>query len=504
MNRNILLVEPNYKTKFPPLGLMKISAYHKELGDNVKFVKGISKKAAYHEVWDRIYVSTLFTYHWNITTKTIKYYKKLVHDDASRIFVGGILASLMKKELWEETGIVPITGVLSEPGVFGDDNDLIVENMIPDYKLFDKTEYDLSDKTERGLFDKTEHDLFDKTEYNYTLIDDSYFGYSTRGCVRKCKFCGVRTLEPEFIDYWGIKDYVNGIKASHGEKAHLVLFDNNILASKKIKEIIRDIKELGFEKGSKFSYEKNGQTYQKLRHVDFNQGVDAKLMANWKVKLLSEIALNPLRIAFDHIKDKKIYTSKVRVAEKYGIQNLSNYILYNYDDTPEELWQRLKINIDLNKELGLQIYSFPMKFIPLNAKDRSHIDQPRWNWQFIRGVQRILNVLKGTVMTKEDFFYRAFGENEEEFITILHMPERILMKRGKKPQSKEKEWLKKFNNLTPNEKQELLSILCDNRTEKKLLETATKTKNHNIKKILEFYLPAVPESKYYPLFKNSN
>ena len=41
MRRNILLVEPGYKTKFPPLGLMKISSYHKKLGDNVKFVKGI-------------------------------------------------------------------------------------------------------------------------------------------------------------------------------------------------------------------------------------------------------------------------------------------------------------------------------------------------------------------------------------------------------------------------------------------------------------------------------
>lgn len=476
-----MLVVPDYKTKFPPLGLMKISAYHKELGDNVKFIKGISKDAAYDKFWDRIYVSTLFTYHWKITTKTIKYYKWLVNDDSSRIFVGGILASLMKKELWEDTGIVPVTGVLSEPGVFGDDNNLIVENMIPDYNLFDET------------------------EHNYTLIDDSYFGYSTRGCVRKCKFCGVPTLEPEFIDYWGIKDYVNGIRALYGEKAHLVLFDNNILASKKFKEIIKDIKELGFEKGSKFSHEKNGQTFHKLRHVDFNQGIDARLMVEWKVKLLSEISLHPLRIAFDHIKQKKTYISKIRLAAKYGIQHLSNYILYNWQDTPQELWQRLKINIVLNKELGLKIYSFPMKFIPLYAKDRSHIDEPRWNWQFIRGVQRILNVLKGTVMTAEDFFYRAFGQNEEEFITILHMPEGIIMNRGKEPQSDEKEWIQKFNDLTANEKQKLLVILCGNRTDKKkLLEAAAKIKDLKIKKILEFYLPAVSESKYYSLFKNSN
>ena len=38
--RNILLIEPNYKNKFPPIGLMKLSTYFKTLGDNVVFYKG--------------------------------------------------------------------------------------------------------------------------------------------------------------------------------------------------------------------------------------------------------------------------------------------------------------------------------------------------------------------------------------------------------------------------------------------------------------------------------
>ena len=40
MARNILLIEPNYKNKFPPIALMKLSTYHKMLGDHVVFYKG--------------------------------------------------------------------------------------------------------------------------------------------------------------------------------------------------------------------------------------------------------------------------------------------------------------------------------------------------------------------------------------------------------------------------------------------------------------------------------
>jgi hypothetical protein len=445
---------------------MKISTYHKKLGDNVKFAKGYNSELAY-EYWDRIYIATLFTYHWKITIEDILAYKNLLHGDISRIFIGGIMASLMPDKLWHATGIKPITGVLCEPGMLNEGNNHIIEEMVPDYNLFADA------------------------RVIYTLLD-SYFGYSTRGCIHKCDFCGVPILEPSFVEYRGLKPYIIKINKKFGIKQHLVLFDNNILASKHFDQIIRDIIDLGFHKGAKLN--------NRLRHVDFNQGTDARLMKEWHFKLLSQISINPLRIAFDHIRLEKIYVDKIRLAAKYEINNLSNYILYNFKDSPEELWKRLKINIDLNREYGLKIYSFPMKYIPINATDRSFIAEPDWNWYFIRSVQRIMNVTKGVIMPGEDFFYRAFGNNLEEFNKILYMPEDLLMKRGRSPGSEEVNWLNQFNNLTGNEKKELLSILCENRTREKFRKAVLLTKNAKLKSILELYLPKPQESATRSLF----
>ena len=73
----VLLVEPKYKNKYPPMGLMKISTYHKMLGDDVRFVKGINENID-EEVWDRIYVTTLFTFDFDISIETIRHYMRLV------------------------------------------------------------------------------------------------------------------------------------------------------------------------------------------------------------------------------------------------------------------------------------------------------------------------------------------------------------------------------------------------------------------------------------------
>lgn len=71
------------------------------------------------------------------------------------------------------------------------------------------------------------------------------------------------------------------------------------------------------------------------------------------MKLLSEIPIQPLRIAFDSMSYKDIYVKAIRLAAKNNIKNLSNYLLYNEKDKPEELYERLEINILLSEQLGI-------------------------------------------------------------------------------------------------------------------------------------------------------
>ena len=40
MNRRVLLIEPNYKNKYPPMGLMKLATYFRRCSDDVRFFKG--------------------------------------------------------------------------------------------------------------------------------------------------------------------------------------------------------------------------------------------------------------------------------------------------------------------------------------------------------------------------------------------------------------------------------------------------------------------------------
>jgi hypothetical protein len=56
---NILLIDADSKKGFPNLALMKISAWHKQQGDNVDLIKGINDTAPLNH-YDKTYISCIF------------------------------------------------------------------------------------------------------------------------------------------------------------------------------------------------------------------------------------------------------------------------------------------------------------------------------------------------------------------------------------------------------------------------------------------------------------
>jgi len=331
--RNVLLVEPQYRNKYPPLGLMKISAYHKLRGDYVEFVKGCSSVHRGY-TWDRIYVATLFTFHWKTTVKTIEYYL----DSAAKprnVWIGGVLATLMGRELADLTGVTVAPGLLDRPGVLDRTSRQVVDHLIPDYSILDEI------------------------EYKYPT-SNAYIGYATRGCPNRCPFCAVPTIEPCFQDYAPLTHQVRGIEELYGPKRDLLLLDNNVLASKKFTQIVRDILDLGFHRRAKHN--------NQLRAVDFNQGLDARKLTPYKMRLLEKTAIRPLRLALDNNGMIRAYKDAVRLACDHGVPEIGTYVLFNYRDTPRSFYERLRLSVELNCSIGAKITSFPMRYVPLTDK----------------------------------------------------------------------------------------------------------------------------------------
>ena len=451
--KNILLIEPGYRNKYPPLGLMKIAQYHGPEGkrDNVRFVKG-EDSSAYETAWDRVYITTLFSFEWERSARSIDYALDLVGGQAHRVFVGGIAASLMHDAYLSEPkwrGIRFIKGLLGEaPAVslgldpydeelYADDvNGKPIEDLVPDYSIL-------------------EH-----IEYKYPVFD-AYFTYTSRGCVRKCAFCGVPALEGMQRDTHSLTHIVEGVSRLYGEKRDLVLMDNNVVASANFKDTISEILDLGFERGATL---KRGR-YELKRRVDFNQGVDARILCKDPMYLqqLARIALKPLRVAFDHLGVKKPYTQAIRFAAEAGITELSNYMLYNFHDDPKDLFERMRLNVALNEELNVRIFSFPMRYQPVNRPDRGHIGK-KWNSYYLRSMQVILQATHGVVSGAPDFFRTAYGDTFEEFDNILFRPHQFIFNRYWYEQFDGKAEFEAFQStmstLSTDERTELIGYLC--------------------------------------------
>jgi hypothetical protein len=293
-----------------------------------------------------------------------------------------------------------------------------------------------------------DYDLLDSRLYG---IRNTYYAYTTRGCINKCPWCGVHRLEPEFVPYIDIKPMIRSLREQYGDKASLCLMDNNVLASPQLNQIVDDLEELGYGRGQFTETEP-----RKQRVIDFNQGLDATHVSEKNMRLLARLNIKPMRIAFDRVQEKNQYLRAIETAYKHGVRKFSNYMLYNFEDTPLDLYERLVVNIELNERFAAegkdgiagQIYSYPMRYAPIDDKtgegdNRSRdaingctgqthnwLIEPVWTKRFMRNIEIMKGAAHGAVSPTPTLARRTIGSTPQEFIANLYMPEELLRNRN--------------------------------------------------------------------------
>ena len=266
---------------FPNLALMKISAYHKRIGDNVSWYDMFSE-------YDIVYKSKVFTF-----TPDYEYEIR-----SNKVIIGG-------------------TG-------YNMDNDLFCDNEIPDYDIYSNCHWYKSGVS---------------------------YGFLTRGCIRKCEWCVVPKKEGMLKPYMDIEYVAQNNKS-------VVLMDNNILASDYGIEQIKKIISLGLK-------------------VDFNQGIDARIIAenDYIAELLGKVKwLNQLRMAcdtFGMMKYVKEATEKLRF---YGAKP-KEYFIYVLLRELEDSYDR----INFCKANKLKAFAQPYR--DFNNKNQVI---PRWQKDMAR------------------------------------------------------------------------------------------------------------------------
>lgn len=273
---------------FPNIPLMKISAYHKQRGDSVEWYNSL-----FSGHMDKVYLSKVFSF-----SEDYPYFI-----DADEVIKGGSGYCIRLADGKE---------------IFNKNKDLDlppeIEHIYPDYSLYG--------------------------------IEDTAYGFLSRGCPRGCEFCHVESKEGKrSVKVADLSEFWNGQK-------NIVICDPNILACREWKNLLWQLIDSG-------------------AWVDINQGIDIRLMTEAKARMLKQVKMKQLHFAWDRYQDKEIILPKFKMFKKLtGIneRNLIVYVLCNFDTTFEQDLER----INTLREMGYWAYVmlYDKKSIPPNHELR--------------------------------------------------------------------------------------------------------------------------------------
>lgn len=297
----VLLIEPDFpippKSKnhrdFLPVGLLKLASYHRAKGDKIKLVRGNQYFREFYP--NQIKITSLFTYWSNYVWESVKFYKKAY--PKAKVIVGGIYASLMPDHCKRSECDEVFIGV-----------DEKVEKFKPAYDL---------------------------VNVDYQII------HTSRGCLRKCKFCGTWKIEPRFTYKKSIKDEICSNR--------IIFYDNNLLANPHMEEILEGLK--------------NSKHNGRVIYSESQCGIDGRLLTSGVAKLLKQARFLSPRIAWDHGYDQRKMIKKqldMLVDAGYPRKEIYVFMIYNNEQDYYELLKKLR----QCKRWGVQIAD--CRYRPLN------------------------------------------------------------------------------------------------------------------------------------------
>jgi len=189
--------------------------------------------------------------------------------------------------------------------------------------------------------------------------------FSSRGCIRKCPFCSVPVLEPKFEAKKSIKHLIYP-----GHK-QVIFWDNNILASPYWKDIFYELEELDLV-------------------VDFNQGLDARLLNENVAERLRKIKISIIRLAYDSKAIRTPLKKAIQILKETGTRGrrIIVYCLYNYyEDTPHDFLNRIKDLLDWG------VVAYPMRYEPVEPIPKNTYVSPHWTTEQLEMVAKARRVI---------------------------------------------------------------------------------------------------------------
>ena len=291
--KKVVLLEPLYKRRYPPLGLAKIATYIKSKGGVVEFQRRYQPAGE-----DVTCVATLFTYESGAVFDALNniYSANILMGREPIVLVGGVFASLMPDEILKRFPKAKVFVGYSK----------ILDMVKPDYSI----DWQVDEKW---------------TKFSYA--------FSTRGCPNRCAYCAVHRLEP---DMWVNPKWRDIIDTS---KPNVMFSDNNLSAHplSHMQEICDFLNQ------------------NKLQ-VMFDNGFDCKHITDDVTAILAKMPFLRfgMRIAFDRIAEDGMFQTAVHKLLDAGIpkEKLMAFCLFNFTDTPSEALYRLE---EVNR-LGLRPY----------------------------------------------------------------------------------------------------------------------------------------------------